>query len=506
MKIKFNRKLNEAIEDFETTKIYNYKNPNTEKVGNIEVINLGKVLSKLENDLYDKSDIQIDFKVYDAKKERTKEGQGKTFRIVIKAIAKDHGVYVYDGDVYINYNEPKILFDEYGSKFTSYKQFVDYFMNGNLNGKVVGKDGKTKNGVNINSALKYLEDREKAKEEKTTTEKDSSEEEKKDNKKSTFSGFFKKKKQESISRFPMKEEVKNGYPVTFTVEQDNGEYRKKGYWRIKIKDSFGVDGAPEVICKTDELIEHDVEPGDVIEGKIADAYFDNTGYFVKPLVTIEYNSTKKNNRRRHMKEDIEDLDDIDADMDDKKERARQRWERRKNDARSDRDYRVRHNIGNRFKNLDSIDAEMDDEDEFAKNRFARRKDDARADRDYWAGKRFPVKESVDDIEKNEPDFDTSLYNINHHGEYKANVDGVNVIYKYSYDKDMGGEYFITVGENHAIFGDNVFPGRRYSNLTQTDISMLKEAVREWGLRKIYDYPFYMFDFLEDRSKTNRQIH
>ena len=37
-------------------------------------------------------------------------------------------------------------------------------------------------------------------------------------------------------------------------------------------------------------------------------------------------------------------DDIDADMDDEKEEARKRWERKKNDARSKRDYRMKHDI------------------------------------------------------------------------------------------------------------------------------------------------------------------
>jgi len=119
----------------------------------------------------------------------------------------------------------------------------------------------------------------------------------------------------------------------------------------------------------------------------------------------------------------DELDDIDADMDDKKEIARQRWERRKNDARSDRDYRAKHDIGKRFKDLDSIDAEMDDEKEFAKNKFARRKDDARADRDYWTKKdlheRYEDNDLYQDIvrvltnyeEKNGDLYEEAMYDV-----------------------------------------------------------------------------------------------
>ena len=39
-----------------------------------------------------------------------------------------------------------------------------------------------------------------------------------------------------------------------------------------------------------------------------------------------------------------DEDDIDAEMDDEKEAAKKRWERRKNDARSKRDYRIKHDL------------------------------------------------------------------------------------------------------------------------------------------------------------------
>lgn len=121
--------------------------------------------------------------------------------------------------------------------------------------------------------------------------------------------------------------------------------------------------------------------------KLNDEFFSN--------LTESRKSYKKGFPMKESDNYEDELDDIDAEMDDKKELARQRWERRKNDYRSDRDYRAKHDVGKRFKDLDSIDAEMDDEKEFAKNRFARRKDDARADRDYWAGKRFPMKESYD---------------------------------------------------------------------------------------------------------------
>ena len=46
--------------------------------------------------------------------------------------------------------------------------------------------------------------------------------------------------------------------------------------------------------------------------------------------------------------------------------------------------------------LDDVDAEMDDEKEFAKKSYNRTKDDAKADRDYRLGKRFPIKEDFSD--------------------------------------------------------------------------------------------------------------
>lgn len=92
----------------------------------------------------------------------------------------------------------------------------------------------------------------------------------------------------------------------------------------------------------------------------------------------------------------DELDDIDAEMDDRKEMARWSVERRKNDYRSDRDYRARHDVGKRFKDLDSIDTEMDDEKEFAKKSYNRAKYNARADRDYRLGKGFPMKEDFSD--------------------------------------------------------------------------------------------------------------
>ena len=178
------------------------------------------------------------------------------------------------------------------------------------------------------------------------------------------------------------------------------------------------------------------ENPDVVERSSADE--DDLWSNTKSFIDIWYTDKKIRNKKESiskekrfpMKEertlddiDADMLDDIDADMDDKKEMARQRWERRKNDARSDRDYRAKHNIRNRFKDLDSIDAEMDDEDEFAKSKYMRRKDDARADRDYWAKKdlheRYEDSDLYQDIvrvltnyeEKNGDLYEEAMYDV-----------------------------------------------------------------------------------------------
>ena len=56
-----------------------------------------------------------------------------------------------------------------------------------------------------------------------------------------------------------------------------------------------------------------------------------------------------------------DEDDIDADMDDEKEAAKKRWERRKNDARSKRDYRIKHDLEEDFKERPDIHVENNQE-------------------------------------------------------------------------------------------------------------------------------------------------
>lgn len=64
-------------------------------------------------------------------------------------------------------------------------------------------------------------------------------------------------------------------------------------------------------------------------------------------IEVEEKESEKLEEAKH--KEFTSEDDIDADMDDEKEEARKRWERKKNDARSKRDYRMKHDLEEDFK-------------------------------------------------------------------------------------------------------------------------------------------------------------
>ena len=105
----------------------------------------------------------------------------------------------------------------------------------------------------------------------------------------------------------------------------------------------------------------------------------------------------------------------------------------------------------RRKALDDIDADMDDKKERAKARFARAKDDARADRDYKANKLTesdkPAATSIEDAQK-WVDFDMKKY-----GKISKRTNDLVKKAGFQIIKDDHGDYEVTAGKYESLDED-----------------------------------------------------